>query len=138
MEAALAAIVTQLVLSLGEDTAVFLTAFIVGFVKLRVEKGGKGLVLLTLLPWWLKAADEQRHPDGSVYTNDEKHAYVRGVITSWASGLGLDIEHSFQDACIKIGLMARLAGAGKEVVQVVSTAAGSAVSHALHDVGHAG
>ena len=100
MEAALLAILTQLGLALGEDVAGFLSVFIGGFLTLRFQAGGKGLILPQLVHWWMVAADTQKHGDGTPYTSAEKHAYVLGIIDSWAKGIGLDLASSFKDALI--------------------------------------
>ena len=127
MEAALTAILTNLVLQIGEDAALFLTTFIGGFVKLRLEKGGKGLILPQLIHWWMIAADTQKHDDGTPYTGEEKHAYVLGIMDTWAKNVGLDLSSSFKDALIKIGMIKRLQDAGKEAVQVVAEVAGEKI-----------
>ena len=127
MEAALLAIVAQLGIALGEEAATFLTVFVQGFLTLRFEKGSKGLILPQLVHWWMVAADTQRHEDGTLYTGEEKHAYVKNIMDVWANGVGLDLKDSFKDALIKVGMMQRLKQAGTDAVQVVTQAAGDAV-----------
>ena len=131
MEAAIIAILTQLGIQAGTDAAEFLTVFLGGFLKLRIEKGGQGLILPTLIHWWMIAAEDQRNIDGSSLTNDQKHAYVKNLITDWSAGVGLDLRESFKDALIKIGALQRTQTAGTEIVKIISQTAGDAIKHSI-------
>ena len=71
---ALAPVFAGLAMTLGEDATKMIQAFIVGFVKLRAVREGKALLLPQLIKWWCIAADEQRNPDGSLLSKEEKHA----------------------------------------------------------------
>ena len=114
---ALAPVFAKLAMSLGEDAAALIQAFIVGFVKLRAVRGEKALLLPQLIGWWCIAADEQKNADGSPMTNDQKHAYVRNIIEVWARGLGLDLSSSFMDALIKSEMLKRLETQGIDTVK---------------------
>ena len=132
MDAALTAILTQLALHIGEDFAAFIGAFIADIVALRKARADKAMILPQLIHWWCVAADEQLNPDGSAMTNEQKHAYVIGIIRVWAKGLGLDLSQSFQDALVKAEMMKRLQEVGGAAVQVIADQAGKAVQQKVN------
>ena len=127
MEAALLTILSQFAIACGTDAAEFMTVFIKGFLTLRFHEGGRAMILPQLVHWWMISADTQRHEDGTLCTNQEKHAYVWNIIDVWAKGIDLDLSSAFKDALIKMGMMKRLENAGTQAVQVVSQAAGDVV-----------
>mgnify|MGYP001612978209 CR=1 FL=1 len=114
---ALAPVFAKLAMTLGEDATEMITAFIVGFARLRAARQEKALLLPQLIKWWCIAADEQRNPDGSLLSKEEKHAYVKGIIEVWAKGLSLDLVTSFTDALIKSEMLRRQEAAGIEMVK---------------------
>jgi len=118
--AALAPIIASLAAQIGVDAAEFIAAFVGGFIKLRLVRGERAFVLPQLVHWWMVAAKDQHNADGTPFTDEQKHAYVKNLITLWAQGEGVDLKSSFKDALIKMGWLKMLQDAGTEAIKVTT------------------
>ena len=81
-------------------------------------------------------ANEQKYPDGTEYTNDDKRRYVDSVLEVWMKDHGYAMSMSFVHAAIAIacGNLSPLAqGAGNAVEQALGDEAGAAAAGFLEE-----
>lgn len=76
-------------------------------------------------------ATEQKHPDGTPYTNDEMRAYVDAIMEVWLhdKGFAMSVKFAHQVIAMVTGNLSPLAqGAGNAVVQIADPEAGARVA----------